>query len=86
MNTFILNECELGYAHFYFELKTNATSIDIQKYNILEARNRWVKASNIVKNLWDDGFECELQKIEPNKSYQEYLKSDNFIQIKYGNY
>jgi predicted transcriptional regulator YdeE len=86
MNTFIINECELGYAHYYFELNTNAEKLNIEKYNVLEARNKWVLASEIVKNLWNDGFDCELHKIEPSKSYLEYLKSDNFIQLKYGNY
>lgn len=86
MNTFIINECQLGYSHDFYQLFTNATSSDINKHNILPHRASWVKFSEIVEKLEKEGFFINYYKIEPYKSYQEYLKLDNFIQLKYGNY
>ena len=86
MNTFIINECQLGYSHDFYQLVTDAKSSDINKHNILPHRATWVKFSEIVDKLEKGGFSITFSKIEPSKSYQEYLKSDNFIQLKYGNY
>lgn len=86
MNTFIVNECQLGYSQDFYDLTTNAHISDIERYNILPHRATWVKFLEIVEKIKNEGFEVKYSKIKQPKSYQEYLKSDNFIQLKYGNY
>lgn len=86
MNTFTINECQLGYSHDFYQLGTNASRSDIDKHNILPHRATWVKFLEIVGNLEKEGFSTTYSKIEPSKAYQEYIKDNNFIQLKYGNY
>lgn len=86
MNTFICKESQLGYTEEYFELKTNAQILDIQKYNAIRHRADWVSCSKLVENLKSDGFECRYRKIPTTKTYHEYKNMENFIELRYGNY
>lgn len=76
----------MGYSHEYYQVETDAKISDIEKYNILPHRATWVTFLEIVEKLTNDGFKVSYRKIEPIKSYLEYIREDNFIQLKYGNY